>query len=185
MSMVFPASPYLHEEHDLKQVNNTIRVLRLAGYYYENLSWQDAEILLKSSEVGNFIVRNSRDSRYLFALSVQTERGPTSVRINYNHGLFRLDCERHVAVDMPGFSCVVELIEYYISLSKSEQGKCCVWLDGSGRRDLPIKISKPRYKQVNSLQHLCRLSLNNQTTNKKLNIPSPLTCFLQQYPHKH
>lgn len=191
-SVIFPAPQYcLPESFDLHKVSDTLRLLRLSGYYYENLSWQDADSMLKVSNVGTFIVRNSRDNRFLFALSVQTERGPTSVRIHYNHGSFRLDCEHQVAVKMPAFPCVVDLVEYYIELSRSDKGKCCVWLDASGRRDLPIKIQQPRYNRVNSLQHLCRLAMNNAATSpisqttKNPKIPQSLKDYLSQYPHKN
>lgn len=196
MSLVFPAPQYcLQESYDLHRVGDTLRLLRLSGYYYENLSWQDADLLLKGSRVGSFLVRNSRDNRFLFALTVQTERGPTSVRVHYQHGAFRLDCEHQVAIRMPTFPCVVQLVEYYISLSESEKGKCCVWLDASGRRDLPIKISQPRYNRVNSLQHLCRVALNRSpaavtaiaTTSSReaKQLPQSLKDYLKNYPHKH
>ncbi|OQR75138.1 suppressor of cytokine signaling 3-like [Tropilaelaps mercedesae] len=196
MSLVFPAPQYcLQESYDLHKVGDTLRLLRLSGYYYENLSWQDADVLLKGSRVGSFLVRNSRDNRFLFALTVQTERGPTSVRVHYQHGTFRLDCEHQVAFRMPTFPCVVQLVEYYISLSESDKGKCCVWLDASGRRDLPIKISQPRYNRVNSLQHLCRVTLNrspgaisavSSTSSKEAKqLPQSLKDYLLQYPHKH
>lgn len=53
------------------------------------LSLQGARCLLKEASVGAFVIRDSGDRNYIFSLSVQTERGPTSVRLHYECGYFR------------------------------------------------------------------------------------------------
>lgn len=175
---------------DLSRVRDALRTLRTSGYYYEGLSWQDADRLLRDCSVGTFLVRDSSDNRFLFALSVQTERGPTSVRIHYRRGQFRLDCEDALSSCMPWFSCVVRLVEHYVQLSRSAKGHMCVWLDGHGRRDLPIMLSRPLYRDPSSLQHLCRLALNRVAASKPSNdvgtpLPTALRDYLKDYPHLH
>lgn len=192
-----PPAPRMDRPHDqvavdvdLNRVRDTVRTLRTSGYYYEGLSWQDADRLLHDTPIGTFLVRDSSDNRFLFALSVQTERGPTSVRIHYGHGEFRLDCEDALSCCMPWFSCVLRLVEYYIELSQSAKGQMCVWLDGNGRRDLPIRLVRPLYRTVLSLQHLCRVAVNRAMATHKvgpdrLPLPPSLGEFVRSYPHQH
>ncbi|KAL1471873.1 hypothetical protein MTO96_023448 [Rhipicephalus appendiculatus] len=157
---------------------------------------REAGRLLRGQPVGTFLVRDSSDNRFLFALSVQTERGPTSVRIHYWRGQFRLDCEDALAGSMPWFSCVVSLVEHYVRLSRSAKGQMCVWLDGHGRRDLPIVLTRPLYREPASLQHLCRIALNrsaasvaaatsSSTCRTVEPLPAALKDYLRDYPHLH
>lgn len=53
------------------------------------LSLQGARTLLKDASVGAFVIRDSGDRNFIFSLSVQTERGPTSVRLHFEEGFFR------------------------------------------------------------------------------------------------
>lgn len=85
-------------ENELQRLADTVRVLRLSGWYYEVVSYQMSHELLKDSKVGTFLVRDSLDPRFLFSLSVQTEKGPTSVRLFYANGYFRLDAQPHLQV---------------------------------------------------------------------------------------
>ena len=78
---------------DYERIASTVTKLEESGWYYGQLSWQQATDLLKGKQVGTFLIRDSSDSMYLFALSVQTERGPTSIRIHYCNGQFKLDAE--------------------------------------------------------------------------------------------
>lgn len=177
---------------DLSRVQAALRTLRTSGYYYEGLSWEEAGRILRGCPVGTFLVRDSSDNRFLFALSVQTERGPTSVRIHYRRGQFRLDCEAALSSCMPWFSCVVSLVEHYVQLSRTAKGQMCVWLDGNGRKDLPIVLTRPLYREPHSLQHLCRIAYNRGA--KAAAVPSyrtleplPLALkdYLRDYPHLH
>lgn len=175
---------------DLSRVREAIRTLRMSGYYYEGLSWEEAGRLLRGCPVGTFLVRDSSDNRFLFALSVQTERGPTSVRIHYRRGQFRLDCEASLSSCMPWFSCVVSLVEHYVQLSRTAKGQMCVWLDGHGRRDLPIVLTRPLYREPSSLQHLCRIAYNRSAKPPAAcrtlePLPSALKDYLRDYPHLH
>lgn len=191
--------PNMTVNQDFQRITRTLELLNQSGYYYEGMSWQKAANLLQNTSVGTFLIRPSSDSKYLFALSVQTDRGPTSVRIHYVQGQFRLDSEDCVTHLMPLFDCVVQLVEYYIQLTRSVKASSCVLVDGSGRRDVPIRLSKPLYHHVHSLQHLCRLRVNRQlvdsckvpsnqaiaTDVRRLDLPNSVKSFLREYPYVH
>ncbi|UYV77128.1 SOCS2 [Cordylochernes scorpioides] len=159
---------------DLERLRTTLSRLQASGFYYEGLSWQEANDLLQDQEEGRFLVRDSSDSAFLFSLSVKTRKGPTSIRIHYNRGEFRLDSEDRLVNLMPRYDCVLKLVEHYTLLSLTPKGTSCVWLDESGKRDLPILLGKPLYKKVNSLQHLCRLKLNSSRHAVHSNLPAPI-----------
>lgn len=173
---------------DFERLSGTVAMLEASGWYYGQLSWQCAAKKLRQAPVGTFLVRDSADSRYLFSLSVQTERGPTSVRIHYDNGQFQLDAERRLAETMPLFDCVVALVEHYVRLSGTPKAAAHVWLDPGGRRDLAINLSGPLYHGVPTLQHLCRRTINSSVVPSKglqgLDVlPKPLVDFVRQYPY--
>ncbi|XP_023221297.1 suppressor of cytokine signaling 2-like [Centruroides sculpturatus] len=193
----YPLKPGIFEMNssDFHRIHKTLQVLQTTGYYYGGLSWRQATELLQDTAIGTFLIRESSDSSFLFSLSVNTERGPTSVRIHYINGQFRLDSEESIAGFMPIFDCVVQLVEYYVRLSKSSKGATCVWLDNTGRRDLPICLSRPLYHSVLSLKHLCRLVVNgrlhshtdwiSEVVLRRLGLPQTLVSYLREYPYLH
>lgn len=63
----------------------TVKVIKVLCYF------QAAQTLLKDASVGAFVIRDSGDRKFIFSLSVQTERGPTSVRLHFEDGYFRYD----------------------------------------------------------------------------------------------
>ncbi|KAL7637795.1 UNVERIFIED_CONTAM: hypothetical protein RMT77_011407 [Armadillidium vulgare] len=168
---------------DIRQLEASENHLKESYFYWENLSWQEAEVLLQPTSVGTFLMRNSSDRNHRFSLSVQTERGPTSVRINFNEGKFRLKCEDSVRTTLPKFSCVIKLIEYYIS--SNEKYNNHVWIDASGKVYSPIKIIKPLYTKVPSLKHFCRKSVNHSYTRQDLTrkVAVPILQYLDEYPY--
>lgn len=173
----------------MERVCAAIRRLHDSGFYYEGLTLLEAGKLLEPAPVGTFLVRDSADSRYLFSLSVRTERGPTSVRIHYVHSQFRLDAEPSLLDAMPTFDCVLQLVDYYVRLSRTDKSRAHVWLDQEGRRDMHIRLSKPLYRRVASLQHLCRTALAKhvqapiQRVAGQLPIPNALKNFVKDYPY--
>uniref|UniRef100_T1J9I8 Uncharacterized protein n=1 Tax=Strigamia maritima TaxID=126957 RepID=T1J9I8_STRMM len=171
---------------DMNRLTVAMRRLHASGFYYEGLALVDAAQLLQSKPVGTFLIRDSTDPRYLFSLSVQTERGPTNVRIHYLHGNFRLDAEANLFETMPVFECVLSLVDYYVHLSATDKARNHVWLDQSGRRDLHIRLCRPLYRHVASLQHLCRTTLAKCVSQQQfgqLPVPQSLTSFLRDYPY--
>ncbi|XP_047002908.1 cytokine-inducible SH2-containing protein-like [Schistocerca americana] len=185
---------------DLVRLAATQAALRASGWYYEGLSWQQSAELLRASEPGTFLVRDSSDARFLFSLSVQTERGPTSVRLHYVAGQFRLDSEARLTASMPLFNCVVALVEHYVAETQrraSSQHRDCaaggkeqVWVDAHGQMYSPIVLTRPLYRQGHppSLQHCARLAVNRVLNGRRpTHLPLPLTLkeYLSEYPYKH
>ncbi|GLH14779.1 Suppressor of cytokine signaling 2-like Protein [Gryllus bimaculatus] len=196
-----PASaPLPQSETDLERLAATMSSLRASGWYYEGLSWQESADLLQATAPGTFLVRDSSDPRFLFSLSVQTERGPTSVRLHYVCGSFRLDAEPRLAPLMPLFHCVVQLVEHYVERTrhrredKPPRDKEQVWVDARGQMYSHIVLRSPLYKrsQRPSLQHLARLAINKQLRAAgrapaegapQLPLPAPLRAFVGEYPY--
>ncbi len=78
------------------------------------------DALIGASE-GTFLVRDSSHPLYLFTLSVQTWRGPTNVRIEYDSGRFRLDSSFPARSSLLSFSALPSLMQHYTSMSQEEE----------------------------------------------------------------
>ncbi|CAH2106617.1 unnamed protein product [Euphydryas editha] len=192
-----PSSPLIPSpyNHELRRLADTLRALRLSGWYYGNLDWQGARNFLKDASLGAFLIRDSGDKNFIFSLSVQTEKGPTSVRLHYEHCSFRLDCDRPLAKYMPRFRCVVELVQYYARFG--DRGPAgTVWVDREGCPHSPVLLRTPLKKSPPSLLHAARLAIHkaldsNPVTPKLwcapkhrlLPLPSILIDYLGEYPY--
>lgn len=189
-------------DQDIEIITKNIELLNQCDYYYGSLSWIDAAHLLKQTKVGTFLVRDSEHHSYLYALSVQTRRGPTSCRIEYLNGRFKLDSSEELADKMPRFSNITDLIDHYVQLTKNLPRKIAgkelspVWLDMDEENslDVPVQIYKPLYKNVQRLTHLCRLtvmrmqrdpSIPCHRTTDELNriMPTNIVKYLKEYPY--
>ncbi|CAH0750996.1 unnamed protein product [Diatraea saccharalis] len=184
-------------DDSLRRLDETYRALRLSGWYYGRLDWQGARSLLKDASVGAFLIRNSGDSNFIFALSVQTDRGPTSVRLHFEEGFFRLDCDRLQVRCMPRFRCVVELIQHYTRETREGQrGVGTVWVDRDGCPHSPVLLSTPLRKEPPSLMHAARLAVHRTLDSNPLKpklwcapkhrllpLPSTLIDYLGEYPY--
>lgn len=187
-------------EAELQQLSDTVRALHQSGWFYEGISFQESHELLKDTNVGTFLVRNSTNPRFLFSLSVQTERGPTSVRLHYTNGYFRLDAQAHLQGVMPAFPNVIDLIQHYIQEFKkySRNPNMQVWVDNQGKWYSSIRIETPLKKREEppSLKHLSRLAIHKAIQSsgkpripllpppyKQLELPSSLISYLGEYPH--
>ncbi|XP_050346377.1 suppressor of cytokine signaling 2-like isoform X1 [Nymphalis io] len=192
-----PSSPLIPTPYndELRRLADTLRALRLSGWYYGNLDWQGARNLLKDASVGAFVIRDSGDRNFIFSLSVQTERGPTSVRLHYEQGFFRLDCDRPLARYMPRFRCVVELVQHYTRVG--ERGPAgTVWVDREGCPHSPVLLKVPLKKSPPTLLHAARLALHKTLDSNPLTpklwcapkhrllpLPSTLIDYLGEYPY--
>ncbi|ODN00090.1 Suppressor of cytokine signaling 2 [Orchesella cincta] len=130
--------------------------------------------ILESALPGAFIIRDSADPRFLYSLSVQTERGPTSVRLTYRNGKFSLDADEKLAELLPKFDSVIRLIEHYVS-GGTKVGKQ-VWVDPKGNMHSTVKLTKPVRKDVGSLKHLTRVAINRHNLQPPNSSASTTTC---------
>lgn len=173
---------------DLQRLSITVNRLKASGWYYEGLTWQESISILSPTSHGTFLVRESSNPSYLFSLSVQAEKGPTSVRIHYVNGYFRLDAEPSVLHAVPLFDCVVKMVEYYIFTSQEPKTNSdLVFLDRTGSKYSSIVLKKPLLKKPSSLQHLARLKVNSLPKNGDLvptsGLPVTLRNYLVEYPY--
>ena len=184
----------LREEAQLAQNKD---LLRQSGWYFGTQSSQQSTELLKETPEGTFLVRDSADSRFHFSLSVQRsqEDGPTSVRIYFGQGKFRLDAEENIVHKMPTFDSVLNLVFYYCQINqkscksaKKSHQQSHVWIDvNAGELYSPICMKQPLRKEVPSLAHSARLavhrSLKSQARIHELKLPKKITQYLREYPH--
>ena len=184
--------------------------LEECDWYYPTLTWNESAQLLRDAAPGTFLVRDSSDDRFLFSLSVQRsgKEGPTSVRIHFQRGKFKLDAEEDILHLMPEFPSVLDLIDHYLlppggaaAMSKEEQAiaratsgggkKTPVWLDANGQQSSEIRLRRPLCQNVPSLAHSARLSVNRRLTGKAreaavktLGVPAKLEKYLVDYPNR-
>lgn len=121
----------------------------MCGWYWGDLSSQQAQEILKNSQNGSFLLRDSTDACHLFTLSLKANNLVISVRVSFSRGQFKLDsCYDE---DCPSFESVVDLIDYYLV---NESRKFYVTVPEYGK--FLVSLKHPIWKEVPSLQHLCR-----------------------------
>lgn len=176
--------PFLYEfdtsPKDQAKLVEIKRLLNNSGWYHEELSWQQSKDLLKNAPIGQWLMRNSSDSRYTFAVSVQTTKGPTSVRVLYAYGKFRLDSDPRLAVAIRSFDCPIKMLEHYTKALDDQRDE--VWVDNTGLFFSQIILTQPLVKEVRSLSHLARLVVNKNKLNIK-HLPSLMKNYIAEYPY--
>lgn len=204
-----PQQPVVNIQ-DILQTNK--EQLKRCGWYYEGLRWDESAELLNHTRPGTFLVRDSADSRFLYSLSVQRSgaEGPTSVRIHFQAGKFRLDADNKIINLMPEFDSVIALISHYVVANEEEEedkekhaqktppnapqngeNGHQVWVDSVGQLSSPIVLRQPLYKGVPRLAHAARLAVNERLLRAdrgagrigELELPKKLEEYLVQYPH--
>nr|XP_032834399.1 suppressor of cytokine signaling 3-like [Petromyzon marinus] len=181
-------------------------MLEESGFYWGHLSSTEAAAALLGKPVGTFLVRDSRHGGHFFSLSAVTERGPTSVRVQFRAGTFALDTAQEAAHSAPHFGSLMELIEHYMGESRRLDraggggGDCrhrrrdgtpagpryCVTHDDGTR--LPLLLSRPLPRHAGappSMQHACRRAIHRAVPGERLAelpLPAPLRDFLESYP---
>jgi len=143
---------------DLLTVKAALSVLRESCWYWGNISGEKAKEVLKGSSPGTFLLRDSSDQRFLFSMTVMTHQGPTSVRLVFSRGCFRVESSGLISPRSP---CVVSLIYRMSQLSKSkvkpiQENK---QVTGDSRNNDGL-LKKPLYSKVPDLKHFARLAVN-------------------------
>jgi cytokine inducible SH2-containing protein len=186
---------------DLRVLSTAVARLRASGWYYEGVEAQAwAADALASMPAGRFCVRDSRHSEHLFTMAVQTGRTGESrlmsVRFTYVDGVFGLDSmpRRAGALRIPKFRCPIELIDYYVRLSRIEAVRQMlvypVWIDQCGQFFSWMNLRRPVVKATAagfpSLKHMSRLVINRHKrliTITPTSLPNELIEYLLQYPY--
>ncbi|OCT88848.1 suppressor of cytokine signaling 2 isoform X2 [Xenopus laevis] len=151
------------------RIAESMAELRRSGWYWGNMTVDEAKEKLQDAPEGTFLVRDSSHTDYLLTISVKTSAGPTNLRIEYREGKFRLDSVVCVRSRLKQFDSVVHLIEYYVLLSKNKK----IESETLPNRTVHLWLVKPLYTSAPSLQHLCRMTVN-KCTNKIDELPLPM-----------
>lgn len=159
-------------------LSHILRRLKMCGWYWGDLSSQQANDILKTAQDGSFIVRDSNDACHLFTLSLKANNLVISVRVAFSRGQFKLDsCHQE---DCPAFESVVDLIDYYL---EDQRNKFYVTVPEVG--EFPVSLKHPIWKEVPTLQHLCRKSIVGCTRTaekiKTLPLPQHLIRYLVEF----
>lgn len=175
---------------DLEQLQLVHYRLAICGFYRGRMTIDEARTRLEPYPVGTFLLRDSSDPRYLFSLSVQTQRGTTSIRIVYECGMFRMDSEPEQRHLMPTFECVLRMIQYYRRLCLGRgspvRRSSFVFLESSGRKDTRVLLRRPMEASPHCLVHLCRLGIHavlRENGVARLPLTPSLKMFLMDYPY--
>lgn len=181
--------------------------LEQSGWYYGALTWQESAHLLQDTPQGTFLVRDSfsKDPVYRYSLSVQRRtreewvggrllraEGPTSVRIQFVNGEFRLDADDKIRQLMPLFPSVGHLVSHYLRLS-SRKGRREVLIEQAEEAERGavsgLLLCAPLLREPPALSHLARLAIHHALDGKagkkerqQLQIPSKLQDYLNSYP---
>lgn len=145
---------------DLLTVKAALSVLRESCWYWGNISGEKAKQVLKGTNPGTFLLRDSSDQRFLFSMTVMTQQGPTSVRLVFSRGAFRVESSGLISPRSP---CVVSLIYRMSQLSKNKvRGHQAIQenkpiVEQSSNDGL---LKKPLYSKVPDLKHFARLAVN-------------------------
>lgn len=177
---------------DLLTVKAALSVLRESCWYWGNISGDRARKLLKRCEPGTFLIRDSSDKRYLFTLSIMTLRGPTSIRLIFSRGCFRIETSGIISPRSP---CVVSLIVRMAYLSRNsvceqpikermdENEKPTGKVDSQHNQTFKKQalLEKPLFSKAASLKHLARVAINRY--NLRSFVSESAAEYLNQYPY--
>ncbi|XP_050542786.1 uncharacterized protein LOC126906301 [Daktulosphaira vitifoliae] len=151
------------------------------GWYWGPISGEAAEKILSTEPDGSFIVRDSSDDHYIFSLTFKLNGFVRHVRIEHDHGNFSFgSCTKFKS------HTIIEFVENAIEHSRS--GRYLFFLHrrpvlGPMRVQLLHPVS--RFKQIQSLQHMCRFVLLKTVRRDliyKLPLPRRLIDYLNT-PH--
>lgn len=127
--------------------------LSLCFFYYPDIDGMIAMKMLKNSLPGTFLIRNSLDCRFLYALSVKTQQwGVVNMRIAYHEGWFSFDCDKRMISRK--FRSVLELIDHNMATMTKWERKTTVG------EVVEIEFIKPYRLSVPSLKHLSTIEVN-------------------------
>ncbi|XP_075229834.1 uncharacterized protein LOC142329280 [Lycorma delicatula] len=142
----------LVEEETAMDFASSIEKVKDYGWYWGPISGETAEKILSNEPDGSFIVRDSSDDHYIFSLTFKLNGVVRHVRIEHDQGNFSFgSCTKFKS------HTIVEFIENAVEHSRS--GRYLFFLHrrpihGPMRVQLLHPVS--RFKQVQSLQHMCR-----------------------------
>lgn len=158
------------------------------GWYYGNITVQEAELLLHEQPNGAFLIRDTNDSpkhSELYTITFKTNNRCGSIRVDYAKGYFTLSLQDP---GLPLFRTMMDLVGYCYTRSVTHHKPVCVLTGHHSSRDVFLFLTKPvsRFNLVHSLQHCCRAAVHSYLTLDKisqLDLPRHLIDgYLQKNP---
>ncbi|KAM4610343.1 suppressor of cytokine signaling 2-like [Polymixia lowei] len=177
---------------DARGLQGAMSHLHESGWYWGAVTAAEAKQILSNAPEGTFLLRDSSYKDYILTLSMKTHLGPIHLRIEYSNGLFGFDSVMMAQPQLQQFGGAVDLVQHYALTYKHSAGrkKELVSLKDSSatsavvsKNYLQMKLTRPLYKVSPSLQHLCRMAINQHFSNHpSLPLPGRLKDFLLEYP---
>lgn len=144
------------DQEQMLDFATSIQRVKDYGWYWGPISSEAAEKILSNEPDGSFIVRDSSDDHYIFSLTFKLNNCVRHVRIEHDQGNFSFgSCTKFKS------QTIVEFIENAVEHSRS--GRYLFFLH---RRPVigPVRVQLlhpvSRFKQVQSLQHMCRFVIH-------------------------
>ncbi|CAG0908913.1 unnamed protein product, partial [Cyprideis torosa] len=125
------------------------------GWYWGPVSSSAAQRILESEPDGTFFLRDSSDKNYIFSLTFKLNGTAKHVRIEHVRGQFTFDSNSKFQAPT-----IVDFVEK--SIRYSRDGRYLFFVRRiPGLGPLRVQLLRPlsRFKQVQSLQHLCRYTI--------------------------
>eukprot|EP00794_Sanderia_malayensis_P009187 gene9187-10161_t len=165
--------------------SKALEELQQSGMYWRNLARKEAESILKSTNRGDFLIRDSTSTNTLLTLSFKSNRKVLHVRIMYRAGKFSLESE-HQQKQHWKFDSIVSMVEHYVARSISKMSAKLV--ASRTLQEDKLFLLRPVKRTCSSLQHLCRVKLNDMkdktaSSGLQSNLSKSLREYVEQYPY--
>uniref|UniRef100_A0A3B1KHR7 Suppressor of cytokine signaling 2-like n=1 Tax=Astyanax mexicanus TaxID=7994 RepID=A0A3B1KHR7_ASTMX len=177
---------------DAKRLQNAMTHLHESGWYWGSITAAEAKQLLSEALDGAFLLRDSSNPGYLLTLSVRTSVGPTHLRIEYTGGQFGFDSVVMARPHLRQFKGAVDLVQHYalayrrqaaLREPETDPDLQDAAVPPASDTTLQLKLTRPLQKSARSLQHLCRVIINQHSRNHQdLPLPQRLKHYLLEYP---
>ena len=167
----------------------TLKALPKLGWYYGNITVEQAELLLKNEPNGAFLIRDSSDSNDhtdIFTLTFKMLNCYGSVRIDYAKGFFSLSLQDP---GLPMFHTLMDLVSFCLYRSVTCKQPVCVLTGHTQHNNVSLFLTLPvsRHVKMHTLSYYCREAISEFVTRDKLpKLGLPLRIvehFLKKNPH--
>lgn len=159
--------------------------LNQCGWYYSEMSSYEAEEILSKCSHGTFILHNgyTNSMKYPYTLSITNHDVVLHISIQIKSSGFYLKTrgDETRQNNIRQNNSPIGFIEMYIISSKSKPDVKPCWVFDCELRG-HIFLKRPLHREIQTLQHLCRLQLNRAEPTK---LPPGLHIFMKQYTFKH
>ena len=163
------AAPSLEETSGLK---DTLTNLAHYGWYYGNITIEQAERLLRNEPNGSFLVRDCNDPdklTELYTITFKVNGCFGSCNVDYAKGLFSLCLDD---TGLPLFRQLSDLVHHSIHRSVVDKEPVCTVMSNWSGQETQLFLKKPinRFRTLHSLQYHCRAKLHEMYTRDKLEL---------------